>query len=199
VSRFHSGQRRCFRGRPGLASLKAAVWVLLAPAVAITQDSPDFLLPDHDSDVLLMAELVEATVTFVDPTGIGAVSDLQFGALDRNLSGQESVTVAPDSTLTDSADRVVGGSQAPASLNVTATPGQAISILVDAVDSGVGYSLADFRCIYDAGSDTACDGPGYSEISVASGTLLVGVTLVGQGNAVAGAADGSFDVTISYQ
>jgi len=25
------------------------------------------------------------------------------------------------------------------------------------------------------------------------------VTLVGQGNAVAGAADGSFDVTISYQ
>ena len=199
MSRFHSGQRRCFRGRPGLASLKAAVWVLLAPAVAITQDSPDFLLPDHDSDVLLMAELVEATVTFVDPTGIGAVSDLQLGALDRNLSDQESVTVAPDSTLTDSADRVVGGSQAPASLNVTATPGQAISILVDAVDSGAGYSLADFRCKYDAGSDTACDGPGYSEISVASGTLLVGVTLVGQGNAVAGAADGSFDVTISYQ
>jgi len=199
VSRFHSGQRRCFRGRPGLASLKAAVWVLLAPAVAITQDSPDFLLPDHDSDVLLMADLVEATVTFVDPTGIGAVSDVQFGALDRNLSGQESVTVAPDSTLTDSADRVVGGSQAPASLNVTATPGQAISILVDAVDSGAGYSLADFRCKYDTGSDTACDGPGYSEISVASGTLLVGVTLVGQGNAVAGAADGSFDVTISYQ
>jgi len=29
--------------------------------------------------------------------------------------------------------------------------------------------------------------------------LLVGVTLVGQGNAVAGAVDGSFDVTISYQ
>ena len=93
----------------------------------------------------------------------------------------------------------MGDLQAPASLNVTATPGQAISILVDAVDSGAGYSLADFRCKYDAGSDTVCDGPGYSEISVASGTLLVGVTLVGQGNAVAGAADGSFDVTISYQ
>ena len=182
-----------------MASLKAAVWVLFAPAVATTQDSQEFILPDLDSDVLLMAELVESTVTFVDPTGIGTLSDLQFGSLDRNLSDQESVTVAPDSTVTDPADRVVGGSQAPASLNVTATPGQAISILVDAVDSGAGYSLADFRCKYDAGSDTACDGPGYSEISVASGTLLVGVTLVGQGNAVAGAADGSFDVTISYQ
>ena len=199
MSSLLSRQWRCFRGRPGLALLKAPVWVLLAPAVAITQDSPDFVLPDLDSDVLLMAEVVEATVTFVDPTGIGAVNDLQFGAIDRKLTGQESVIVAPDSTVTDSADRVVGGSQAPASLNVTASPGQAITILVDAVDSGAGYSLADFRCKYDAGSDTACDGLGYSEISVASGTLLVGVTLVGQGNAVAGAADGSFDVTISYQ
>ncbi len=199
MSSLHYGRWRCLRGRPGLASLKAAVWVLFAPAVATTQDSPDFFLPDLDSDVLLMAELVEATVTFVDPTGIGALNDLHFGSLDRNLSDQESVTVAPDSTVTDWAHRVVGGSQAPASLNVTAAPGQAITILVDAVDSGAGYSLADFRCKYDAGSDTACDGPGYSEISVGSGTLLVGVTLVGQGNAVAGAADGSFDVTISYQ
>ncbi len=196
---LHFGRWRCLRGRPGLAWLKAAVWVLLTPAVAITQDSPEFILPDLDSDLLLMAELVEASVTFVNPTGIGAVNDLQFGSLDRKLTDQESVTVAPDSTVTDSAHRVVGGSQAPASLNVTTTPGQAITILVDAVDSGAGDSLADFRCKYDAGSDTACDGLGYSEISVASGTLLVGVTLVGQGNAVAGAADGSFDVTISYQ
>ncbi len=199
MSSLHYGRWRCLRGRPGLASLKAAVWVFFAPAVATAQDSPDFFLPDLDSDVLLMAELVEATVTFVDPTGISALNDLHFGSLDRNLADQESVTVAPDSTVTDPADRIVGGSQSAASLNVTASPGQVISILVDAVDAGAGYSLADFRCKYDAGSDTACDGPGYSEISVASGTLLVGVTLVGQGNAVAGAADGSFDVTISYQ
>ncbi len=199
MSPLHSGQWRCLRGRPGFAALKAAVWVLFAPAVATTQDSQEFILPDLDSDLLLMAELVEATVTFVDPTGIGALNDLHFGSLDRNLSDQESVTVAPDSTVTDPADRVVGGSQAPASLNVTASPGQTITILVDAVDSGPGYTLADFRCKYDAGSDTSCDGPGYSEISVGSGTLLVGVTLVGQGNAVAGAAEGSFDVTISYQ
>ena len=199
MSSLFSRQWRCFRGRPGLASLKAAVWVLLAPAVAVTQDSPDFVLPELDSDLLLMAELVEVGVTFVEPTGIGAVNDLQFGALDRKLTGQESVTVAPDSTVTDSADRVVGGSQAPASLNVTASPGQAITILVDAVDAGAGYSLTDFRCNYNAGIDTDCDGAGYLETAAASGTLLVGVTLVGQSSAVAGAADGSFDVTISYQ
>jgi len=199
VSKLHSRQWRCLRERSGCASLKVAVWVLLAPAVAITQDSPDFILPDLDSDLLLMAELIEAKVTFVEPTGIGAVNDLQFGSLDRKLTGQESVTVAPDSTVTDPADRVVGGSQAAASLNVTASPGQVITILVDAVDSGAGYSLADFRCNYNAGIDTDCDGVGYLETAAASGTLLVGVTLVGQGNAVAGAADGSFDVTISYQ
>jgi len=199
VSSLHSGQWRCLRGRLGSASLKAAVWVLLAPAALIAQDSSDFLLPDLDSDVLLMAELVEATVTFVDPTGIGAVNDLHFGSLDRKLTDQESVTVAPDSTVTDPADRVVGGSQAAASLNVTASPGQAITILVDAVNSGAGYSLADFRCNYNAGSDTACDGTGYLETAAASSTLFVGMTLTGDGTAAAGAADGSFDVTISYQ
>jgi hypothetical protein len=181
--------------------LIAAVSVFFAPAVAITQDSPDFILPDLDSDLLLMAELVEveAAVTFVEPTGVGAVNDLRFGSLDRKLSDQESVTVAPDSTVTDPADRVVGGSQAAASLNVTASPGQAITILVDAVDSGAGYSLADFRCNYNAGSDTDCDGTGYLETATASGTLFVGMTLTGDGTAVVGAADGSFDVTISYQ
>ena len=52
----------------------------------------------------------------------------------------------------------------------------------------------------NAGGDTACGGPGYSETSVGSSTLLVGLTLVGTGNnGLAGAADGSFAVTISYQ
>ncbi len=144
-------------------------------------------------------EPVAVRVTFVDPTAISEVNALQFGSLDQNLANLESVTVAPDSAVTDPADRVEGGLQAAASLTITTTPGKAITILVDAVVPGAGYSLADFRCNYNAGGDTACDGPGYSEISVGSGTLLVGVTLIGQGDALAGAADGSFDVTISYQ
>ena len=202
MSSLNSGQWRCLRGKSGsLPSLIVAVSAFFAPAVPIAQESPDFILPDLEDYDHLMAELVnvKAEVTFVEPTEIGAVSALEFGSLDQNLADLESVTVAPDNTVTDPADRVEGGPQAAASLIVTATPGTPITILVDQVVPGAGYSLADFRCNYNATSDTACDGPGYSEISVADGTLFVGVTLVGNGSAVASVADGSFDVTISYQ
>jgi hypothetical protein len=71
---------------------------------------------------------------------------------------------------------------------------------VDEVESGAGYSLSDFRCNYNAGNDEACDGPGYTETTVANGILLVGATLTGHGNRLAsGAAEGSFAVTVSYQ
>ncbi len=144
-------------------------------------------------------ETVAVRVTFVAPIAIAEANALQFGSLDQNLADLESVTVAPDSTVTDSADRVEGGPQAAASLTVTATPGQAITIHIDAIVSGAGYALTDFRCNYAAGTDAICNGAGYSGTSVASGTLLVGATLTGDGTAVAGAADGSFDVTVTYQ
>ncbi len=144
-------------------------------------------------------ETVAVRVTFVDPIEISEVSALQFGSLDQNLADLESVTLAPDSVVTDPADRVEGGPQAAASLTITATPGHAITIHVDSVVPGAGYALTDFRCNYDAGADAVCEGAGYSGTSVASGTLLVGATLTGDGTAVAGAADGSFDVTVTYQ
>ncbi len=201
MSSLNSGQWRCLRGRPGIVSLIAAVSVFFAPAVAITQDSPDFILPGLEDYDNLMADLVtvKAEVTFANPMGIGAVSALEFGSLNQNLADLESVTVAPDNTVTDPADRVEGGPQAAASLTVAATPGMPITILVDEVIPGAGYSLTNFRCNYNTASDTACDGPGYSETSIADGTLFVGVTLIGNGNAAAGVADGSFAVTISYQ
>ena len=156
--------------------------------------------------LLLLARLAAAgtvtvpvQVTFVNPISISEVSALQFGSIDQNLADSETVTVAPDSTVTDPADRVEGGPQAAASLTVTATPGQVITIYVGSVVPGAGYSLTGFRCNYNAGSDGACDGLGYSETSVASTSLLVGATLVGDGTAVAGVADGSLDVTIIYQ
>ena len=142
---------------------------------------------------------VPIRVTFVNPVAISEVSALQFGSIDQNLADSETVTVAPDSTVTDPADRVEGGPQAAASLTVTATPGQVITIYVDSVVPGAGYSLTDFRCNYNGGSDMACGGAGYSETSVASGNLLVGATLSGGGSGVADATDGSLDVTIIYQ
>ena len=144
-------------------------------------------------------ETVAVRVTFVDPIEFREVNALQFGFLDQNLANLESVTVAPDSTVTDPADRVEGGPQVAASLTVTGTPGRAITIHVDAVVPGAGYSLADFRCNYNSGTEATCGGAGFSETSVASGTLLVGATLTGNGTAVAGAADGSFDITVFYQ
>jgi len=142
---------------------------------------------------------VPVQVTFVNPISISEVSALQFGSIDQNLADSETVTIAPDSTVTDPADRVEGSPQAAASLTITTTPGKAITIQVDSVVAGAGYSLTDFRCNYNAGADVACDGVGYSESSVASGNLLVGATLTGDGTAVVGVADGSLDVTIIYQ
>jgi hypothetical protein len=189
-------------GRPvSSAFLVALLLAFFAPAVANAQDSQEFFLPDIDSDVLLMAELVEAKVTFVNPTAIGAVNDLQFGLPGENLANIDNVIVTTDSGEGGTKRRAVeDGPQSAASLMVTAAPGQPITILVDEVVAGDGIELADFRCNYNAGGDTACGGPGYSETSVASSTLLVGVTLIGTTkNGLAGAADGSFDVTISYQ
>ena len=142
---------------------------------------------------------VPVRVTFVNPIAISKVSALQFGSIDQNLVGSETVTVAPDSTVIDLAGRVEGGPQAAASLTITASPGHIITIFVDSVVSGAGYSLTDFRCKYNAGSDGACDGVGYSATSVASSKLLVGATLTGDGTAEAGVVDGSLYITIIYQ
>ena len=51
----------CFRGRSGaLPALIAAVWALLAPAVAVAQQSPDLFLLDFEADGYLLAESVPA-------------------------------------------------------------------------------------------------------------------------------------------
>ena len=142
---------------------------------------------------------VAVQVTFVDPITITENNALQYGLLDQNLANLESVTVAPDSAVTDPATRVEGGPQAAASLTVTATAGRAITILVDSIVSGPGYSLTDFRCDYNSGTDAACDGSGYLETSTGTASLRVGATMTGDGTAVKGEAAGSFNVTVTYQ
>lgn len=143
-------------------------------------------------------EPVVVQATFVDPITITEVNALQYGLLQAALANLETVVIAPDSTVTDAAGRVVGGTQAAANLTVTATAALAITIDVTEVSEGTGYTLGTYVCNYNAGTDTACEG-GYTETAVASATLLVGVTLTGNGLAAAGAADGSINVTISYQ
>ncbi len=144
-------------------------------------------------------EPVVAQVTFVEPISVIEVSALQYGLLEQTFVNPDVVVIAPDSTVTDTASRVVGGLQAAANLTIAATPAYAITILVDAVVNGNGYALGSFICNYDAGLDTLCDGAGYSQTSVASASLLIGATMAADGFAVVGAADGSFNVTVTYQ
>ncbi len=145
-------------------------------------------------------ESVTVDMAFLDPVTITENESLRFGLLDVNMANLETVVIAPDDSLTDAGGNVLGGTQAAADLTVTATASQSITILVDNVGTATGYALATWMCNYDAaGSNSACDGAGYSETSVASAVLLVGATLTGNGNAVAGADNSTFDVTVTYQ
>lgn len=145
-------------------------------------------------------EPVTVDMTFLDPLTITENNPLQFGLLDVNMGNNQKVIVAPDDTVTDTQNNVVGGTQAAANLTVTATASQSITILVDNVSTATGYVLERWKCRYHtATSDSTCDGGGYSETSVDSATLLIGATLKGNGNAVAGADNSTFDVTVTYQ
>ena len=107
-------------------------------------------------------EPVTVDMNFLDPVTITENNPLQFGLLDVTMSNNRKVTIAPDGTVTDQFNNVLGGTQAAANLTVTATASQAITILVDNVSTANGYSLGSWMCNYNnAGSDSGCDGSGY--------------------------------------
>lgn len=201
MSMLGFGQWRGSRGRSRPArALIAAGAAALIPAVPSAQDSQEFILPVPDAEVLLMAELVRAEVTFVSPAGIGESNDLLISATDPDSATAERVTIAPNAHEGGGkVATVLPGTKTAASLTVAAPPGVPVTILVDEVVAGDGYSLVDFRCNYAAGSETVCDGRGFSATTVERGTLLVGATLTGKENLMAGTAGGRFDVTVSYQ
>jgi hypothetical protein len=144
-------------------------------------------------------EPVVAEVEWVAAVTIAETNALQFGLLDVNMLNLETVVIAPNSSLTDASSRVAGGTQAAAALTVGAEAGRTIDILVDTIVSNTGYTLGSFVCNYDGGADTGCSGASYSDTSVLSATLLVGATLTGNGTAAPGVANGSFNVTVTYQ
>ena len=147
-------------------------------------------------------ETVTAEVEFAVPVSIAPVNQLQFGVLDVAFAIAESITIAPDGTVTGDIARITGGVQAAADLTITATALVTVSILVDnVVEAGVGYTLGTFMCNYDGGTDTVCDGAGYTDSGTGgTATLLIGATLAGTvAGASVGTFDGSFDVTVLYQ
>ena len=147
------------------------------------------------SNTFAATENVNAEVQFVSPVSITENNPLQFGLLDAGLANLETVVIATDDSVTDSASNVLGGTQAAADLTVSATAGQSINISISSIVNGTGYALGSFTCDYNGNGSGACG----AETSVASGTLEIGATLTGDGLAVAGTANGSFDVVVDYQ
>lgn len=187
-----------------MRALIAAAAILFTSSAPVAQDNDEFILPDLDlgADAMLMAENVNvaAKVTFIAPTGIGADRALQIGATDTDLAFRNSVTIPAEGPAGGSkTDTTRPGTKTAASLSLRTAPGQPISIQIDDVVTAEGFALADFRCNFNAGGEMACEGAGFSGSSKASGTLLVGATLIAKGNGISGPVDGRFDVTISYQ
>lgn len=185
-------------------ALIAAATVLLLPAAPVAQDNQDFVIPGIgvDANALLMADVVEVDVevAFIAPTGIGEINRMRLDSSYADLAENSQVTVTPANAMGGGkATNALPETNTAASLSVRAAPGQLITIQVDDVVAADGYTLADFRCNYNSGNETPCDGAGYSEISVADGTLMVGATLIAEATGVSAPADGSFAVTISYQ
>ena len=145
-------------------------------------------------------ESVVAQVAFVAPITVTEVSALQYGLISTAMVSGNTVIVPPTGAYTDATARVIGGTQAAANLTVTATASEALTVLVDNIVDGTGYALSAFQCKYDTDAAGNCDGAGLSvAVSSASVTLLVGATMTGDGLQSSGDADGSFDVTVSYQ
>ena len=144
-------------------------------------------------------EPVVAQVTFADPIAITEVNALQYGIIDEVLN-TEVITIAPDSSTSGSGTGfILGGTQAAANLTIDAEALQVLSIQVGTIVNGTGYALSAFTCKYNGGTDTACQAAPHTPTAIASATLLIGATLTGDNLAVAGSADGSFIVTVTYQ
>ncbi len=142
-------------------------------------------------------EPVTVSMDFVDPVTITEIGSLRFGLLDQALN-TETIIIAPNSSVSGTGTGLIlGGTRAAANLTVTASASLTLTILIDTIVNGTGYALSAFVCNYNDGTDTACNS--YTPTSVASATLLIGATLTGDNLAVAGAADGSFNVTVAYQ
>ncbi len=149
----------------------------------------------------LNPETVTTEVEFVAPITITAVTNLRFGMLKTSMAASDTVTINPDSTWSESASNVAGGTKAAASMTITSLGTTGITITADTPVNGTFWTLGSFMCNYDgAGSDTAC-GSGYNVTSSVSGiaTLLVGAMLTAVGGASVGTDNGSFDVTVIYQ
>jgi hypothetical protein len=143
-------------------------------------------------------ENVTAEVEFVAPITLVETNALQFGLLSTAAVNTDVVAINSASSVTDTSSLVLGGSQSAAAITVTAAASSTIDIVVSNIVNGTGYALGTFVCNYNGTGETGCSSS-MSVTAAASASLLIGATLTADGNDVAGAANGSFDVVVTYQ
>ncbi|MCW8109927.1 DUF4402 domain-containing protein [Alteromonas ponticola] len=142
-------------------------------------------------------ESVTVNVTFVDAITMSTANHLNFGLVDSAMAASETIMISPDDTVTDTNNRRLGGIAEAAEVTVSASAGQAITISVDNIVGGVHYNLGSPTCKYDVNTSVACTS--YSTTSVASGALLIGMTLTRNSVAMTpGVDNGSFEVNVTY-
>ncbi len=142
-------------------------------------------------------EPVVVNVQFVTAITITEQNSLSYGLLDEALN-TETIIIAPDDTVSGTGTAfVLGGTQEAGQVTITATSGQAATILVNNVSNNTGYTLGTFMCTYDGGASTACDS-NMGVTTVASAIVLIGATLTGTNAAVDGVANGGFDINMTY-
>jgi Domain of unknown function (DUF4402) len=142
-------------------------------------------------------EPVVVNVEFVTVIAITEQNSLSYGLLDEALN-TETIIIAPNDNVSGTGTAfVLGGTQEAAQVTITATVGQAATILVDSVTPNTGYTLGTFMCTYNGGASTACDS-NMGVTTVASAVVLIGATLTGNNAAVDGVVNGSFEINMTY-
>ncbi len=145
-------------------------------------------------------EPVVVGVEFVAPITITETTNLEFGLVDTNMVLNETIVIAPGGGVTDAAGRLIGaGIPTAATFTTRAAANKSITIQVTNPSAGAFYNLGTWTCDYDGGTIGDCLA-GISETSAAGPGIVVrvGVTLTGLGGATETVADGSFDLTITY-
>jgi hypothetical protein len=142
-------------------------------------------------------EPVTAEVEWVAAVVIAETNALQFGLLDVTMANTETVVIAPDNSVTDANNNVQGGTQASAKFNVTAADTKTLTLIVNNVS--LPAALDTWVCDYDAGTDGDCEAGMTATAGAGAKQVRVGATLTGDGTAVAGAKNATFDLVIAYQ
>ena len=141
-----------------------------------------FIIPTASYALGPLTPTVSANAVFITPLAATVNNNASFGYLKAATGGTYVLSTAD--VVTASAGGVtIGGTPLAASLSITGSGTQLIDVIVTfgAAVSGVTPSLP--RCLYGAGSETACDVAmtGLGAPTSGGTTLLIGMKIVADG------------------